>query len=466
MFRIINSISKIRRVVKFQPHDVKTEQGISDERYRRIFLTGGATAVVKILTALINLFVVPLTVNYLGSERYGLWMAISSVLALLSFADLGLGNGLVNAIAKAHGRNNPEEAKIAVSSTFFLLLFIAIIFFFVFVLIYPFVSWEQVFNVKSAIAIKESGPTMAVLVIMLFFNMPLGIIQRVQDGYQEGFKFQIWQFLGSLISFIFLLICIYLKCSLPWLVFALSFGQLIAIILNGVNLFTHKRAYLAPKYRYFSFEIGKKLINSGLVFFLLGIFTLIANASDGLVIAQTLGASSVSGYEIVKKVFLFSMFTQFIIQPLWPAFAEASESGDIKWIKKTLQKALLISIISGAIITLPLLIFGKQIIILWVGIGYEPSWSLLLGFYCFICMANYGGVMSTFLNSGNLISKQTVFIGLASVSSVFVKIFLSIKFGVSGIIWATVLCYCIFYVLPSYKLAFNHINRKQHDTTN
>jgi len=466
MQRIVNSISKLKRVIKFKPHDVKTEQGISDERYRRIFLTGGTTAIVKILTASINLFVIPLTVKYLGSERYGLWMAISSVLALMSFADLGLGNGLVNAIAKAHGRNNQEDAKIAVSSTFFLLLSIAIILFFIFVLVYPFVSWEQIFNVKSAIAIKESGPTMAVLVLMLLLNMPLGIIQRIQDGYQEGFKFQIWQFLGSVISFITLLICIYFKCSLPWLVFALSFGQLIAIIFNGINLFKSKRVYLAPKYKYFSFEIGKKLIKSGLVFFVLGIFTLIANASDDLVIAQTLGASSVSGYEIVKKVFLFSMFTQFIIQPLWPAFAEASESGDIEWIKKTLQKALFISISAGAIITFPLLLFGRQIITLWVGIAYIPSWSLLLGFYCFICLANYGGVMSTFLNSGNLITKQTVFIGLASVSAVIAKIFLSIKFGVSGIIWATVLCYSIFYVLPSYKLAFNHINKKRHDSTN
>jgi O-antigen/teichoic acid export membrane protein len=44
---------------------------------------------------------VPLTLTYLGSERYGMWMAISSIVALLAFADFGLGNGLVNAIAVA-----------------------------------------------------------------------------------------------------------------------------------------------------------------------------------------------------------------------------------------------------------------------------------------------------------------------------------------------------------------------------
>lgn len=458
--------SNLKRVIKLKPHELNTIQGISDERYRRIFLTGGVTAIVKIFTTLINLIVVPLTVKYLGAERYGLWMAISSILALMSFADLGLGNGLVNAISKANGRKSIDDAKTAVSSTFFILLGISLLLFLIFTCVFPFISWKNVFNVKSSLAIKESGPTMMVLVFMLLINMPLGIIQRIQDGYQEGFRFQLWQFFGSVISFFALIICIYFKCGLTLLVLALSFGPLMATILNGIYLFNWKRKYLRPRIEYFDYKIGKQLIQSGLIFFVLGIFTLLANASDDIIIAQTLGPSSVAGYEIVKKVFLFSMFTQFIIQPLWPAFAEATESGDIIWIKKTLKKGLLLSICVGAIFTLPLMIFGKQIIMLWVGAEYVPSWSLLVGFYIFICMANYGGVMSTFLNSGELIGKQTIFIGLASISSVVLKIVLSIKFGVSGIIWATVFGYIIFYVFPSYKLAFHHLNKKPNAASN
>ena len=110
--------SKLRHIFQFKPHDVSTTAGKSHERYRRILLTGGSTFIVKMFTAIINLITVPLTVNYLGAERYGLWMAISSVMALMSFADFGLGNGLLNAVSKAHGRNNRDEAQVAVSSTF------------------------------------------------------------------------------------------------------------------------------------------------------------------------------------------------------------------------------------------------------------------------------------------------------------------------------------------------------------
>ncbi|NQU35713.1 MAG: hypothetical protein HQ521_20995, partial [Bacteroidetes bacterium] len=96
---------------------------------------------------------------------------------------------------------------------------------------------------------------------------------------------------------------------------------------------------------------------------------------------------------------------------------------------------------------------------LWVGPDFIPNWSLLIGFYVFILFANYGGAMSTFLNSGPLIKKQLLIVGLASVSSVLLKIVLSLNFGVSGIIWATIIGYSIFYIIPSYRIAFNYLKK-------
>lgn len=460
---LCNNWIKIKNIVQFTSHDISTVDGKSKERYRRILLTGGITAIVKIFSAVINLITVPLTLNYLGAERYGLWMAISSILTLMSFADLGLGNGLLNAVAKANGNKSDKDAQIAVSSTFFILMAIAVLLFLIFICIYPHISWESVFNVKSKTAINESGPTMMVLVVMLLINMPLGIIQRIQDGYQEGYRFQLWLIVGSLLSLCGLLLCLHFKSGLVWLVIAFSGGQLIATLLNGTMLFTKTRTNLKPKLKYFNLDVGKQLISTGLVFFVLGLFTLLGNASDNLVLAQTLGAKSVAGYEIVKKIFLFSMFTQFIIQPLWPAFAEAMASGDIDWAKKTLKKAMSLSIGLAAIMSLPLLVFGRQIIMLWVGEEFIPSWSLLLGFYMYVLIANYGGVMSTFLNSGPLLNKQILIVGLASITSLLLKIYLSINFGVSGIIWATVLGYGIFFIIPSYKIAYNYLNHKGND---
>lgn len=442
----------MKGVLMLTPHDTSTTAGKSKERFRRIFITGGMAAVVKICSVSINLITVPLTVNYLGPERYGLWMTISSVLSLMSFADLGLGNGLLNAISKSNGRNSVQEAKYAVSSTFFILLCLSIFLLILFASVYPFIEWYSVFNVKSSLAIRESGPTIFVLVVMLLINMPLGVIQRIQEGYQEGYLYQSWLLLGTFVSFAMLILCVHFKCGLVWLVFSFSCGQLFSTVLNGIFVFSGPKRKLFPTFKFFDFKLGKSLIRSGFIFFLLGLFTLLGNTSDDIIIAHTIGTQFVAGYEIVKKVFLFSMLTQFIIQPLWPAFAEAIESGDIDWAQRTLKRSLVVCLLVSGFISLPLLLFGKQIIQFWVGDKYLPSWSLLLGFYCFVLIANYGGVMSTFLNSGVLLSKQLLIVGLSSISSLVLKVFLISKFDVSGVIWATVLSYTLFYLWPSYQM--------------
>ena len=453
---ILDVIQKFRSIISFRAHDTSSVDGQSNERYRRIFLTGGSTAIVKLFTGIIGIITVPLTVNYLGAERYGLWMAISSIMVLMSFADLGLGNGLLNAISKANGKNSVNNAQIAVASTFYMLLGISAFLFFIFLLIYPFVAWHKLFNVQSELAIDESAPAMLVFVVTFLINMPLGIVRRIQDGYQEGYKFQLWLIGGSFFSLVGILLCIYFETGLPWLVLAFSSGQVIATLLNGIILFTKKRKYLIPKIKYFRASVGKKLIKAGVIFFFLSLFTLLSTASDNIIIAQILGAASVSGYEIVKKLFLFSMFTQFLIQPLWPAFGEALERGDIAWAERTLKKGIMYSVLICAITSLPLLVFGRSIVNIWLGVEYIPSWSLLFGFYCFVLIANYGGVMSTFLNSGPLLKKQLKILGFTSIASVIFKIYFTYAFNVSGVIWATVISHLMFYIIPSYKLAFGH----------
>lgn len=79
------------------------------ERNRRAALTGVAATVARFVQISTSLITVPLTLRYLGNERFGLWMTISSVLAMAAFADFGIGNGVLNTVAKAFGRDDMEE---------------------------------------------------------------------------------------------------------------------------------------------------------------------------------------------------------------------------------------------------------------------------------------------------------------------------------------------------------------------
>ena len=49
-------------------------------------------------------------------------MTLSSFLTLLGFFDLGIGNGLINAVSETHGRGDDDGLREAVSIAFYLLI--------------------------------------------------------------------------------------------------------------------------------------------------------------------------------------------------------------------------------------------------------------------------------------------------------------------------------------------------------
>jgi O-antigen/teichoic acid export membrane protein len=453
----------VGRYLRLRPFDDETPEGRSDERHRRILLTSGSALAARVVSGAAALVTVPLTVKYLGAERYGLWMTISSLISLLGFADFGMGNGLLTAISAAHGRGDRDEARRNVTSAFFMLSGVAVLIALAFILSFPWLDWGRVFNVSSPIARHEAGPTMAVLAAFLCLNMPLGIVQRVQQGYQEGFASNLWGVAGNILALIALLVAISLKVGLPWLALAMSGGPAVAALANWVVMFGRSRTWLFPRFRFFDRRTAIELAGSGSLFFVLTVCALIASSSDNLVIAHVIGPTAVAKYAITQKIFITLALAQYFIAPLWPAFGEAIARKDYAWAHRTLKRAIELSLWAGVLTAVPLLVFGRQLISWWVGPAMVPSVALLLGFSAWLLLAGYGGVMSMFLNSGTLLRKQVGFYVAASTTAVILKIVLAYVWGIEGVIFGTVAGWTLVYVVPSGRLAFGYL--RSLDTT-
>ncbi len=438
----------------------KSKVFFKNERNRNLLFNGILNGVVKISASGLNLLIVPLTLSYLGQERYGLWVTISSFMLFVSFADLGLGLGLINEVAKFSVSNNKKDFKIAVSSSFYVLIYLCVLITIIFGIIYFTTDWQNLLNLESYSAKNELNLSLIIFYFILLSNIPLSVIPRIYEGFQKGYMFQKWSILGSFVSFIAILLCIFFEGSLPWLIFCSNCGQFFAFFMSGKILFFKTNRYLKPQYKYFRLDVSKRILKKGFTFFLLTLFSLIANSSDNIIIAKNIGISYVAEYDILKRVFMFSMFTAFFIQPLWPAFGNALASGDLKWAKKTMNKAILISTFSSSIIMLPLLFFGNDIIKLWLGPKFEFSFWFLFGFYVYIIINNFIGVMSTLLNSSEIASKQILPLLFTSIFSVFFKVLFSAKFGLVGIIWGTTLSWTIFYLIPSKIISQNIFKKK------
>jgi O-antigen/teichoic acid export membrane protein len=76
---------------------------------------------VKGYSVIINLLLIPFTLNLLDNYRYGVWITILNMLSFIHLFDIGLGNGLRNKFSEAMALNDIKSAQEYVSTGYFLL---------------------------------------------------------------------------------------------------------------------------------------------------------------------------------------------------------------------------------------------------------------------------------------------------------------------------------------------------------
>jgi O-antigen/teichoic acid export membrane protein len=438
--RILERTRAMRGLLRLKPFDTSTEQGRSRERYRRAALTTFTSMTARALTVLTSLITVRLTIRYLGTERYGLWMTITSVVAMMSFADLGIGSGLLNSISDAHGRDDRESLHRYVSSAFFILGGVAALLMGLFALAYPFVPWPRVFNVSSVTAMREAGPAVVVFFSCFALNMPLDVVQRVQTGHQEGFETNLWNVAGNLTGFILLLEAMHLKGGLPWLLLAMSGGPLLGVLGNWTHQFGWTRPWLRPRLRYWDSAAARKVMGTGAMFLLIQVASVFTITVDNIIIAQTLGPEAVTLYAVPMRMFLLvRSVAQMFVGPLWPAYGEALARGDVKWARTTVVRSVALSLLSFGPVALGLGLFGKTIVHVWVGPQIQPSYLFLGGAAVWVLVDLCGNALGMFLNGANQLKFQVVLYAVAAVVYLPLKVLGAKAFGLAGVIWVTAL---------------------------
>lgn len=446
---IIDRIRDYREVLRFTPFDVTTEDGRSKERHRRIVLTAFTSAVAKVITITASFITVPLTLNYLGTERYGLWMTISSMIAMMVFADFGIGNGLMNAISEAFGKDDKIAIKAHITNATVILSGIAILILIIFFIVFPHVSWGYFFNVRTQLAIDEAGPVLAVFMVCFAIGVPASIVQRVQMGLQQGFASSLWQAGGSIFGLLLTLLVIFFKGDLFWLVLALAGSPVVFLLLNGIFFFSFKCKELKPDLRQATKNGMKHILHGGLLFFVLQIACSISYASDNLILAKILGADAVAQYSVVSKLFEGILMVQALaISPLWPAYTEAKSRGDKGWIKKTLSKSMWLTLLAIIPIAILLVVGNKPIFSLWVGSQHAFSFALVALYGVWMVLKALGATYSMFLNGLNVLRVQLIIASMFTFFSIVMKIGFVHSFGLNGLLIALVVSYSLTTILP------------------
>ena len=442
-------VTRWRRFLRVRAFDTTTLEGRSAERYRRIAWSTLLATVARVVGVATSFISVPLVIGYLGSERYGMWITMSSLVAALGPLDLGIGLGLLTLVSDAHGRDDRAAARRAISTAAAMLMLIAAVSAVVFALAFPVIPWVHVFNVVSPTAVSEAGPASAALFAAFALGLPLGLVGQVQLAYQSGYISSAWAIVGNLGSLVALVLVIHLRGSLPALVIALTGVGLVAAALNGWFLFRRQRPWLMPRWREVRLATGRSLLGTGGLFLVLQLAGLAGYQLDNLVVAQILGASEVQEYAVPAKLFaLAPMLLSFALTPLWPAYRESLARGDGAWVRRTLRRSVVLAAALNIPSSIVLVALAPWLLQLWVGSAVHPTPLLLIGLGTWAMMNTLNGPFAMLLNGANVIGFQAACATGMAIANVTISILLVQRIGVSGAVWGSVVAQVVFVLLP------------------
>ncbi len=423
---------------------------LSQERYRRALLTAATSVGARVITLGTSLISVPLTLHYLGTARYGVWMTLSSFGNLLAFADVGVSNGLINAIATATARGDQAEVRRYVSSAMLVLLGIGALIVSVFWLCGVYVSWQNILSSKSAeIPAGEVLHAMQLFVVCFALSLPATAIYRIQTALQQGYTAGLWQLGASLATLGALFGVIQIKGGLPLLVLS-SFGitATTGIVAAGWS-WTHSLHWTRPGVAHVRGAHVRLLFHTGWYFLVLQITGSVAYAADNIIIAHVLGPTAVASYSIVARIFeaivgVAAMFAG----PLWPAFADAAVRQDHTWAANALTRAFSWTLVGLAAVAVAVVAGSEPLIRGWLGPTAPYSFALFAAYGMWAVLKGSGATCAAFLNGSGLLAPQ-VWIAVAfALSSIVARIYAAQAFGLVGIPLALAASYLVCVLIP------------------
>lgn len=341
---------------------------------------------VKGCSITISLLIVPLTLGYVSSDLYGIWLTLSSIIMWLNFFDIGFTLGLKNKLTEAIALGDMQRGKVLVSTTYFMMIAIFIPLCILLEMIIPHINWASFLNVTGNYN-PDIIKTLHILAACLCAQMIVNVLTAVLAAYQKVALSSAFPVIGNFISlFIILLLTKYCPPSLSLLALAISTIPIFVIIIASFILFSSSFKAVAPSWNFVKKKQIKDLFNLGSKFFLIQAQIVVLYQCTNILISNLSGPSDVTSYNIAYKYITISMMILTIIMaPLWPAFTEAYTKNDYSWMKNVYNK--MCKLWGGLTVIVILMIIVSPIVYqLWIGEkAHVPLiMTVLIGIYTIV----------------------------------------------------------------------------------
>jgi O-antigen/teichoic acid export membrane protein len=410
---------------------------------------------------LLQFALIPLTIDYIKSDVYGVWLTLTSLVGWVAMFDIGIANGLKNKLSESLAVNDFEKAKIYVSTTYVIIGIIAFILTVLYLIFYTLINWQLVFNSNF---IPESELQKVVTMVSLFFLLKFitDIINVVAASFQMVSVSSVLLFISNLgLTISVWILTKTTNGNLIFLSFCLSGIPFLISLVANFYFFKVQFKIVRPSFKYVDFKYSKSIMSLGSQFFILQIIGLIVFQTDNILIAQFFSPAEVTNFNIAYKYYsVITILFTILLTPYWTAFTEAYHKNDFNWIKLSIKKLRIYWAISIVILVI-MLLTANHIIKLWIGDAVKISFSLSLSICAYIAVSNWNAIFANFSNGVGKLRLQifyAIIMGIVNIPLCFVLV-KKFNFGTYAMPLSNFICLIIGAVI-SYIQYVKIINRK------
>lgn len=409
-------------------------------------LTGGSqrTAIVKKnilgllaikgVSILTSLLLVPMTLGYVSSEVYGIWLTISSVLHWLTYMDVGFTHGLKNRLNECLARKDYEKGKSLVSTTYAIMFAIFVPMSALLIAVSPGIDWCRLLNVDASnqeVILK----TMQVLFVFIALQMIVNVFVTVVAAYQKTALSSLFAVVGQICSLCIIgMMTLFVEPSLLNLAFAYSMMPILIVLTASVIYFRTSMKEVAPSVRSVNTAYIKDLWGLGIKFFIIQLQMIVLYQATNILISHIAGPESVTQYNIAYKLLnVVVMVYTIILNPLWPAFTDAYTKQDYAWMNRTYRKMQQIYIVLCAMVAL-VVALSPLLIRLWVRDMVQVPMGLTLGIAIYTLIHCWVSLQAILINGTGKVKLQSYVILVGLVLHIPLSLFLGRYIGILGVV--------------------------------
>ncbi len=256
------------------------------------------------LNVAIGLLLSPYIARKLGSERYGIWVLVFSLVEYLWFFDLGFNTSVTQFVAKYRARNEPEQINRVISTGLVYFCAVAI----VFALATLLVAWRGVELFKIASPVDRQDFRVLILIAGLGWalNFPLHFFSSCLDAFQRYDHITRTWVAQLLIRSVGCALLLYFGFGLRELGVVMVVGQLVG---NSLAMLAFRSVF--PEMRlsslYVKFDLVREMWNYGVHSFVANISNLLLNQGAPVMIGHFSGASFVGFYTFPSRLLAYSV---------------------------------------------------------------------------------------------------------------------------------------------------------------